>query len=311
MNEIARINTTELNRAGFSEDLMARYIAYLDRSPKTVQSYTRALKPFFTYLAENGITAPTRDDVLAYKTQLKEGHKPSTVQLYIVAVRLFFRWTEQEGIYKNVADHISGAKLDREHKKDYLTKEQLKIIMDNMGRTSSKDKRDYAIFCLMLTGGLRTIEVIRANIEDLTTLGGNTIIYLQGKGKEEKAEYVKVQGHTEKALREYIATREDITPGAPLFTSTSNNNTGGRLTTKTISGIIKESFLLAGYNSDRLTAHSLRHTAVTLSLLAGNTLQEVQQFARHSNIATTQIYAHNLDRANSQCEASIERAVFM
>ena len=151
MNEIARINTTELNRAGFSEDLMARYIAYLDRSPKTVQSYTRALKPFFTYLAENGITAPTRDDVLAYKTQLKEGHKPSTVQLYIVAVRLFFRWTEQEGIYKNVADHISGAKLDREHKKDYLTKEQLKIIMDNMGRTSSKDKRDYAIFCLMLT----------------------------------------------------------------------------------------------------------------------------------------------------------------
>ena len=66
----------------------------------------------------------------------------------------------------------------------------------------------------------------------------------------------------------------------------------------------------AGYNSEKLTAHSLRHTAVTLSLLGGNTLQEVQQFARHTDISTTQIYAHNLDRAKNKCEETIAEAIF-
>ena len=43
---------------------------------------------------------------------------------------------------------------------------------------------------------------------------------------------------------------------------------------------------------------------------AGESLQEVQQFARHTNISTTQIYAHNLDRAANKCEAVIADAIF-
>jgi site-specific recombinase XerD len=39
-------------------------------------------------------------------------------------------------------------------------------------------------------------------------------------------------------------------------------------------------------------------------------LQEVQQFARHLNITTTQIYAHNLERLNNKCELAISQAVF-
>ncbi len=60
----------------------------------------------------------------------------------------------------------------------------------------------------------------------------------------------------------------------------------------------------AGFDSERLTAHSLRHTAITQALLAGSPLQEVQQFARHSSINTTQVYAHNLDRLQGSCEAT-------
>ena len=66
----------------------------------------------------------------------------------------------------------------------------------------------------------------------------------------------------------------------------------------------------AGYDSDRLTAHSLRHTAATLNLLAGGTLQETQQLLRHSSINTTTIYAHNLDRAQSKSEERIANAIF-
>ncbi len=66
----------------------------------------------------------------------------------------------------------------------------------------------------------------------------------------------------------------------------------------------------AGYNSKRLTAHSLRHSAVTIALLGGLSLQDVQAFARHATIATTTIYAHNISRLTSLVENSIARAIF-
>ncbi len=66
----------------------------------------------------------------------------------------------------------------------------------------------------------------------------------------------------------------------------------------------------AGLDSERLTAHSLRHTAATLNLLAGGSVQETQQLLRHSNIGTTMIYAHNLERAANNSEARIAAALF-
>lgn len=293
-----------------TSELYTRFISYLDASPKTIQTYSRAIKQFWKYIAERGITQPTREDVLAFREDLKEGHKASTIQNYIIAIRLFFQWTEQEHLYPNIAQHIKGAKLSKDHKKDYLTSSQIKAILGSMERETPQGRRDYAIFTLMVTGGLRDIEVNRANIEDLRTLGDSTVLYIQGKGREERAEYIKVPAEVEKAIRATLADREDTHGSDPLFISLSNNSKGGRISTRSISGIVKNSLIQAGYNSDRLTAHSLRHTAVTLSLLGGNSLQEVQQFARHSNIATTQIYAHNLDRAKNKCENTIASAIF-
>ena len=114
----------------------------------------------------------------------------------------------------------------------------------------------------------------------------------------------------EAALREYLAARGEKDPEAPLFASTSNNNKGQRMTTRSISGIVKAHFIEAGYNSDRLTAHSLRHTSVTMAILSGQTLPEVQQFARHANISTTMIYNHALDKAKNGCSEAISNAIF-
>ena len=290
--------------------LQARFIEHLEASPKTVATYTRAIRQFIKYLAERGIAQPTKEDLRAFKKDLKEEHAPATVQNYIVAVRRFFQWTEEEEIYPNIAKNLKSGSVDKGHKKDYLTSEQVKAVLSGIDQATPQGRRDYAIFALMVTGGLRDIEVHRANLEDLRTLGDSTILYLQGKGREERAEYVKVPAEVEKAIRASLADRKDITGNQPLFISLSNNSNGARISTRSISGIVKNSLVRAGYESDRLTAHSLRHTAVTLSLLGGNTLQEVQQFARHSNIATTQIYAHNLDRAKNQCENTIAQAIF-
>jgi integrase/recombinase XerC len=311
MNEIITTGTTQvLAPQAITEDLYTRFIAYVDASQKTVETYTRAIRQFAKWLVLKGITQPKREDILAYREYLKIDHKPTTVQNYITATRLFFQWTAQEGLYPNVAEHIKGAKLDKQHKKDYLTSKQVKKVLERAKEDSLQGFRNYAILALMFTGGLRTIEVSRANIEDLRNAGDETALYIQGKGHEEKTDYVKLMPEVETAIRDYLTARGAVDAKEPLFTSTSNNSKGKRISTRTVSGIVKTALINAGYNSEKLTAHSTRHTAVTLALLGGQSLQEVKQFARHQNLETTLIYSHNLDRAKNNCEATIAKAIF-
>ena len=304
-------SSSQLAISSLSPDLYINFLSFLDVKEKTVDTYRKALKRLFHYFMENRITRPIRSDLIAFRDELKATCKASTVKTYLTATRLFFRWLEQEGIYKNIADKIKGAKVEHGHKKDALTVDQVKDVIDTFKESDdSTAKRDYAIFVLMVTCGLRTIEVVRADIEDLRTLGNKTVLYVQGKGKDEKSEYVIITREVEKAIRSYLATRKDATNKAPLFSSTSNNSKGKRLSTRTVSGLVKDSLVKTGLNSSRLTAHSLRHTAVTLSLLGGSTLQEARQFARHSNIATTEIYAHNLERIANPCEGIVSSSIF-
>lgn len=311
MNEITNFHTqNEVQQIqNVDTELLQRFLNYIDASEKTVQTYTRALKQFFKYLYEHNITQPQREDVLSFRDHLKEkGRKPTTIKSYIVAVRLFFQWTSQEGFYPNIADKIKGAKLDQAHKKDYLTTDQVKDVLNHIDVSTVTGARDYGIIALMVTGGLRTIEVSRADMNDIRNVGDSPALYIQGKGRDEKTEYVKIPLQVFKAIgryREVLEEQYDV-----LFTSTSNNNKGQRLTTRSISGIVKKRLKEAGYMSDRLTAHSLRHTAGTLNLMNGGSLEETQQLLRHSNINTTMIYLHHMERAKNQSEKRIADALF-
>lgn len=310
MNEVSRITSNNQLANLLSMSWVEDYINFMDVTEKSIATYKRALKQFVLYLQTNGITAPQREDVIAFREGLKKEHKPTTVQLYMVSVRLFFKWLEQRGLYKNIADNIKGAKLSKEHKKDCLTTKQIKNILTGIDRTTLTGKRDYAIISLMVTGGLRTIEVSRADVEDLRPLGDDTVLYIQGKGRDEKSDYVKVVSEVEDAIRDYLKALGTIKPKSPLFVSTSHNSMGGRLSTRSISGIVKEHFRNAGYDSDRLTAHSLRHTTGTINLQKGGTLEETQQLLRHVHLDTTMIYLHHLQRADNKSEERVASAIF-
>ena len=305
----ARPADTLANAANLAE-LQSRFIAYIDARPQSIAAYGKGLKCFFQYASAQGLTAPKREDMLKYRDHLKANYAPATVSLYLTAARLFFQWTEQEQIYPNIADRIKGATIDRAHRKGYFTSNAIKNIISTADRETASGKRDYAIIALMATGGLRCIEIARANIEDLTTQGDSTVLFVQGKGKDERTDYIKIPAQTEKAIREYLATREDTAPTAPLFTCGGNRNAGGRLTTRSISRICKEHFKAAGYNDRRLTAHSLRHTAATLAILAGATLLETQEHLRHASPNTTMIYINETNRAANTSAQRIAAAIF-
>lgn len=291
-------------------DLLYKFSLYVDAKPRTVESYIGNIKRFLEYLKENNISKPTREDIIAYRDYLKANYKATTTQSYIIAIRQFFKWLEQEGKYPNIADNIKGARISKEHKKDALTSNQVTGVLKGIDRSTEQGKRDYAMLALMVTGGLRDIEVTRADIGDIRPLADQIVLYIQGKGKDDKEDYIKLVDEVQEAIKDYLKTRDDIDEGAPLFTSLSNNSKGQRLTTRSVSGTVKKYLKKSGLNSSRLTAHSLRHTAVTLTLLNGGTLQEAQEFARHTSITTTQIYAHNLNRLNNKSEDRIASSIF-
>ena len=308
MNELIATNGGGI--ALFDYDLFNRWINFIDATPKTVQTYTRAIKQFVKYLKGRMITQPQREDIISFKNDLKADHKPSTIQNYLAAIKQFFKWTSIEGLYPNIADHIKGEKLDKGFKKDYLTTAQAKKLLCSIDRNTLKGRRDYAMLLLMITTGLRTIEIERANIEDLRNVADFTALYVQGKGRTDRNEYVKISPPVEDAIREYLSFRGKTAQREPLFTSIANRNTGERMTTRSISRVVKEALKGINLDSDRLTAHSLRHTAGTINLLNGATLEETRQLLRHSNISTTMIYNHALERANNHSESRITKALF-
>ena len=295
-------NTTELI-SPINDDMFHSFMQYIDVKDKSLETYTRSLKQFFNYITVKGITEPTRQDIVQYRETLKADKQPATVQLYMIAVKQFFKWTDKAGIYPNVADNVKGVSVSKGMKKDYLTTGQVKDVLSRIDTETVKGKRDYAIIALMVTCGLRDIEVSRANVADLRTRQNSTVLYIQGKGKDDRESFVVVPDSLETVIREYLKARGGNSEA--LFTSNSNHGKGDRLTTRSISRIVKTAMINAGLDSDRLTAHSLRHTAVTQALIAGQTLQEVQQFARHSNINTTLIYAHNLENEKNECSGKL------
>ena len=102
---------------------------------------------------------------------------------------------------------------------------------------------------------------------------------------------------------------QGVKDSSPLFISHSDRNYGERLTTRSISRIVKDRLQASGLDDRRLTAHSLRHTAVTFSLIGGASIQEAQTLARHSDINTTLIYAHNLERIAKAPELKIDALI--
>lgn len=294
-----------------SVDLLNDFFAYLDVAPKTLQAYQKSLRQVFRYFSEQGISRPCQQDIINFKRGLEaKKRKPSTIALYLSACRRFFSWTEQRGIFPNIANGVKAPRQERGHKRDFFGAEQLKQILSGMKRLSLKQKRDFAIMAVLSSCGLRTIELSRANIEDVRNVGGQMLFYVQGKGRKEKTEFVKLPEPVYQAISDYLSARGGMKDDEPLFASIGNRNQGGRMTTRTISMIAKTAMRKSGYNSSRLSAHSLRHSAVTIALLQGNSIQDVQAFARHANINTTEIYSHAVDRMRSTCETSIAHLIF-
>jgi integrase/recombinase XerC/integrase/recombinase XerD len=308
MNDIAT-NTNALvtlETINFSQYLR-EFIAEQDIKENSKGTYRRALKQFLSFVSNKSIDL-TGNDILEYKKFLDDQKLAAyTITAYLVVVRRFFAWTESKKIYPNIAKTIKGMKSPKGFRKECLSNGQIARVLKGINTSTIQGKRDFAIINLLLRTALRTIEIQRADIGDIARCVDEAKFYIQGKGRDAKDEYVVLTFTSLKPILTYLEARGQNDVSAPLFASISDRNNGERMTTRSISRLVKNALLKADIDDKRFTAHSLRHTAITNALKGGASLQEVKTMARHADINTTLIYSHNLERMANPAERLIDK----
>ncbi len=277
------------------EELVDSFLASLDVKESSKLLYRRTLRQYFKWVDKKGylLSEIARPHLLEYKEDLlSSGMSSLTVGSYLTVVRRFYEWTEANKYYPNVAKGIKTPKRKQQFKKQPLLPAQATALLSHY---KNKALRDFAIVNLLLRTGLRTVEIVRANVEDITFKGSKRVLLVHGKGRDEKDNFVILTDKAYQPIVEYLATRGKVNGSEPLFTSTSNNSKGERLSTRTISYIAKEGLKAIGLDERAYTAHSLRHTTAVNILRAGGSLEQAQMTLRHSNPATTQIYTASIN----------------
>lgn len=314
-NSLVIVGNTELSETSQRvETLITSFLNSQDVKPSSKALYKRTLAQYFNWIDKNklNLNTLTRADIVNYKQELlNSGMSSLTVSSYLSVVRKFYEYAEANKIYPNIARGIKTPRRKQQFKKQSLTDLQAKELLDYYRSLQAEAYRDYAIINLLLRTGLRTVELIRANIEDITFKEGKRVLLIQGKGRDEKDNFVILTDKAFNPIEDYLKSRGAYKIKEPLFTSSSNNNKGGRLTTRAISKIAKEGLKAIGINDRCITAHSLRHTTACSLIRKGVSLEYIQGVLRHSNPATTQIYLNSVaeeQRLKQNTEAVLDEA---
>jgi len=296
----------EITKDGFNA-VVELFLSLQDIKPSSKETYRKSLHKFGSWVESRGkdLARLTRADILEYSEYLLQGdhqdkNDPGRVSVnttasYLVSLRKFYEFCESEKIYPNIAKSVKTPKRKNKFEKQHLSTNKAKDLLSYF---EEKSLRDFAIVNLLLRTGLRTIEAVRANIEDITFKSGESstqrVLLIQGKGRNSKDDFVILTDASYLPIKRYLETRKGARGGDPLFVSNSRQNYGERLSTQTLSKLCREGLDAIGLDGREFSAHSLRHTTAVTLLKQDTPLFEVQQVLRHSSPATTEIYLESI-----------------
>ena len=288
------LTITSLN--GYKEN----FIDYLDVDDLTLRSYKAGIENFMNYLKDNSINMPTRENVISYRNHLRETYQDNTVNSYMTALRRLFKYLSANGLYEDLTIDVKGSRHSTTPKKEVLSLEQMQNIYHSL-----TDTREKALFGLMVGTGLRVCEISTALIEDIREYNGETVLFVLGKKRDSKCEYVKLSPQILEDIKNYIGDR---TSGY-IFTSTSHNNNGGGVTTTSLRRMIKDILRRHGIDKDTVSCHSLRRSFAVVSYETGSSIYDIQQVLHHASINTTTRYLKQVSRDNNKTEYNVANAI--
>ncbi len=231
------------------------------------------VKPFF---GSKTLAQLNKTDLLQFIDARRESHMPGTINRVLILMRyvynLAIKW-ETPGVVKNP---VSGTPLLEENnqRERFLTSEEVDRLV-NCVRHSRNEMLQYIVPGLILTGA-RKQELLRARWQDFCQ---DTKIWRIPMSKSGKARHVPISDALQllldsipKRCEWVFANPKTLKPLTSFYYSwdTARNQAG-----------------LAD-----VRVHDLRHSFASFLVNNGRSLYEVQRILGHTQIKTTQRYAH-------------------
>lgn len=281
-----------------------RYVAGLPATRTRIE-YEKALRDFFGRIAIKTLQELLEvksDRVIEYRNLLQDkGLSPSTIKVRLSAVSGIFAQLVIDGrLSGNPADPrvVKRLRVSDVSRTEGLSVDEVKAMLGTCQGETLIGLRDRALLMTLFYQGLRRSEASKLDWRDLTTKRGLLEIR---QAKTSSYDAVRLRPEVRQAIDDYQGVlnmelrRGDTRPQDPVFMSHSRRAPGGRrLSPTAINEIVKHRAALAAVGR-KVSAHSMRHSMVTVALAGGAPLHQVQRHARHKDVRTTLRYDRDRD----------------
>jgi integrase/recombinase XerD len=259
----------------------------------TLDAYRRDLRQLAEWLGEKPFRSLKPDRLTKYFESSKL--KSSSVSRKISAIRQFFKHCcLEEGFEVNPAERLGSPAASKRLPK-FLTLEETTRLLEaaNQGLPYPRTQgdalrlRDRAMVYLMYATGVRVSELVGLSPHGVDLEQG----YLRVRGKGDKERIAPFAPDAGERLREYLDRgRGSLHPKTDLVFL---NYRGFALTRQAFWKLLKDLAARAGIErTERISPHVIRHSFATHLLQSGMGLRSLQLLLGHSDLSTTQIYAH-------------------
>lgn len=263
----------------------------------TRKQYYNVMRLFFAWIDSQAIDWQKLgiSHIIKYKDQLFEENKTvRTIRFYLVVIKIFWKWLANNGIDTNIAEGIKLPKKQNTFSKKPLTPAQAKELLTTIDCSTIRGKRDFALFTLLFTTGLRSTSVESLDIGDIQERSGVDIIWYINKGSRQKTNFKPLTTKAMDAIQEYLLAREGFQDHWPLFATHSSSRKGLRLSRRSMRAIFHKRLEAIGIVDKLITLHSTRHTHGVISTKAVGAY-ETQLSLGHASAQTTRIYNRTAD----------------
>ena len=276
------------------EEYINGFITYLHNvkkmSENTELSYRRDLKKVMDYLREQGINDIKKvnaTNLTSFVMYLeKNNFSAATVSRNIASLKAFYHYLVKEGIVDNdVAEDLHAPKIEKKIP-EILSMDEVVRLLEQPSKDSAKEIRDKAMLELLYATGIRVTELITLKVEDVNLNMG----YISCKDAN-KERVIPFGSEAKKALTKYLNGTRQAMLADPSSVYLFANCSGQPMSRQGFWKLIKYYAKKAGITSD-ITPHTLRHSFAAHLVENGADLRSVQEMLGHSDISTTQIYAH-------------------
>jgi site-specific recombinase XerD len=158
----------------------------------------------------------------------------------------------------------------------------IEALLANCDRSTLDGVRDRAMLMLLARLGLRSIEIARLQIDDLNWRAGDLLV----RGKARRDDRLPIPDDVGAALAEYLTLRGRHESRSVFLTLRAPTRP---IRADLVGDVVQRHCRWAGV--PHVGPHRLRHTLATRMLAQGAALQDIGQVLRHSDLATTAIYA--------------------